>query len=273
MFQQTLQRIPPKNESNCNICDRKFHTAYILKKHIGNVHTIEKCNVCDKGVAKGKLARHMKTHIESKFECEKCKNVYTRKDSLQKHQLNCGGDIVKIRKPAVMIFSCETCGKTFTQKRYLTQHKRTHRMDMGKFDCKLCDKIYTSNQKLGKHIEKHHPNPRRVENAAIGFLVLESSPPRNHMAQNPKKIYSCKQCNYVNTHKGHLKRHIDTHTSKEGSTLRHTNDQFIEACHAKVKKFFENHPNYNHKDKSSEKYGEAILAAIVQFNSNNLGSV
>ena len=52
-----------------------------------------------------------------------------------------------------------------------------------------------------------------------------------------------------------------------------TDHQFIEACHAKIKKFFENHPNYNHKDKSSEKYGEAILAAIVQFNSNNLGSV
>ena len=94
-----------------------------------------------------------------------------------------------------------------------------------------------------------------MENAAIDLLVLESSPPRNHMAQKPKKIYSCKQCNYVNTHKGHLKEHIDTHTSN------------------KVKKFFENHPNYNHKDKSSEKYGEAILAAIVQFNSNNLGSV
>ena len=91
---------------------------------------------------------------------------------------------------------------------------------MGKFDCKLCDKIYTSNQKLGKHIEKHHPNPRRVENAAIGFLVLESSPPRNHMAQKPKKIYSCKQCNYVNTHKGHLKRHIDTHTSNKVKTGR-----------------------------------------------------
>ena len=89
---QALKRIPPKNESNCNICERKFHTAYILKKHIGNVNTIEKCNVCDKGVAKGELARHMKTHLESKFECEKCENVYTRKDNLQKHQLNCGGD-------------------------------------------------------------------------------------------------------------------------------------------------------------------------------------
>ena len=43
-------------------------------------------------VAKGELARHMKTHLESKFGCEKCENVYTRKDNLQKHQLNCGGD-------------------------------------------------------------------------------------------------------------------------------------------------------------------------------------
>ena len=211
-----------KNESNCNICERKFHTAYILKKHIGNVHTIEKCNVCDTGVAKGVLARHMKTHLESKFECEKCENVYTRKDNLQKHQLNCGGDIVKCLKKntAVVIFSCESCSKTFTQKRYLTQHKRTHRIDMGMFDCKLCDKIYTSNQKLGKHIEKHHPNPRRVENAAIGFLVLESSPPRNHMAKKPERIYSCKQCPYVSGQKANLKRHIDTLTCNKVKTGR-----------------------------------------------------
>ena len=48
------------------------------------MHTVEKCYVCDKGVAKGVLARHMKTHMESKFECDKCENVYTRKDNLQK---------------------------------------------------------------------------------------------------------------------------------------------------------------------------------------------
>ena len=40
----------------------------------------------------------MKTHLESKFECEKCENVYTRKDNLQKHQLSCGGDIVRVKK-------------------------------------------------------------------------------------------------------------------------------------------------------------------------------
>ena len=44
----------------------------------------------------------------------------------------------------------------------------------------------------------------------------------------------------------------------ENLTLRHTN---------------ENHPNYIHKNKSSDKYGKAILVGIVQFNSNNHGSV
>ena len=177
------------------------------------MHTVEKCYVCDKGVAKGVLARHMKTHMESKFECDKCENVYTRKDNLQKHQLKCG--IVEIKKNAVRIFRCETCPKTFTQKRYLTQHNRAHIVDMGKFDCKHCDKTYTSNQSLGKHIKKHHPNPLRVENAAIGYLVLDSPPPPIRKAPKPRKMYSCNQCYYVSSHKGHMKSHIDTHTSNK----------------------------------------------------------
>ena len=39
------------------------------------------------------------------------------------------------------------------------------------------------------------------------------------------------------------------------------------------RKFFDNHPNFNHKDKSTDKYGKAVLTAVVHFNSNNLGSV
>ena len=67
--------------------------------------------------------------------------------------------------------------------------------------------------------------------------------------------------------------HLSDYFELEHQTLRDTNDQFIEACHAKVRKFFENHPNYHFKDQSSDKYGEALLAAIVHFNSNNLGRV
>jgi len=68
-------------------------------------------------------------------------------------------------------------------------------------------------------------------------------------------------------------------TSTSESTIGKTSQSVqvvkkpIEACHAKVRKFFENHPNYNFKDKSGERYGKALLAAIIHFNSNNLGSV
>ena len=67
--------------------------------------------------------------------------------------------------------------------------------------------------------------------------------------------------------------HLSDYFEMEGKTLRNTNDQFIESCHAKVRKFFDNHPNFKHKDKSTDKYGKAALAAVVHFNSNNLGSV
>ena len=49
-----------------------------------------------------------------------------------------------------------------------------------------------------------------------------------------------------------------------------TSDQFVEAAHHKVKHFIESHPNYNHVDKSTEEYGQAILSCVAHFNSNNL---
>ena len=67
--------------------------------------------------------------------------------------------------------------------------------------------------------------------------------------------------------------HLSDYFELESKTLRNTNDQFIEACHSKVRKFFDNHPNFNHKDKSTDIYGDAILTAITHFNSYNLGSV
>ena len=67
--------------------------------------------------------------------------------------------------------------------------------------------------------------------------------------------------------------HLSDYFELSNQTLKDTNDQFIEACHAKVKKFFDNHPNYKFKEKNSAAYSEALLAAIEHFNSNNLGFV
>ena len=179
-FHKHFRQYHKKNESKCTSCEKTFNTAYILRQHVTKVHETKKCDICDLDFAKGALARHKRIHLEIKFECEQCGNVFTRKDNFQTHKRICGTDIVKVVEAPVTI-NCETCGKTFTQKRYLKQHKRTHIVQKTavQYDCKLCDKTFASNQSLGNHISKHHPNPRRVENASVGFILLESSPPRN----------------------------------------------------------------------------------------------
>ena len=87
---------------------------------------------------------------------------------------------MRVRKEVIEIFNCDACGKTFTKKAYLNQHKRIHAVRR-KYDCKLCDKVYNSDQFLEKHIQKDHPTPSRVENANVGFLVLDTPMP-------PKKV-------------------------------------------------------------------------------------
>ena len=87
-----------------------------------NVHETKKYNVCDLDMAKGVLSRHKQKHVGIKFECETCDKVYTRKDNLQKHELICGTDIVKVVEAPVTI-NCETCGKSFTKKRYIDNTK------------------------------------------------------------------------------------------------------------------------------------------------------
>ena len=128
--------------------------------------------------------------------------------------------IVRVRKAPTEAYKCDACEKIFTQKRYLSQHKRTHavRMPLGKYDCKFCEKIFTSNQNLGKHIQKKHPNPRRVENANVGVLVLDSSPPK--VRQKNKKIFNCKQCKYESGRRENLKRHLETHSANRVRTGR-----------------------------------------------------
>ena len=116
------------------------------------------------------------------LQCETCDFVCNRKDRLEMHKKTCGTNMVRVTIAPLKEFKCDTCEKIFTKSANLNQHKRTHavRVKVGEFDCKLCDKIFTSNQNLGKHIQKVHPNPKRVENANMGFFVIDSaiSPPK-----------------------------------------------------------------------------------------------
>ena len=64
--------------------------------------------------------------------------------------------------------------------------------------------------------------------------------------------------------------HLSDYFCLTGKTLRKVNDQVVESSHSKVRKFFDAHPNYNHKIKTSPASGEATLAGIIHFNTNSI---
>ena len=67
-----------------------------------------------------------------------------------------------------------------------------------------------------------------------------------------------------------ISHHLSDYFDLTGKTLRKVNDQVVESAHSKVRKFFDAHPNYNHKIKTSEASGDATLAGIVHFNTNSI---
>ena len=83
------------------------------------------------------------------------------------------------------------------------------------YDRKFCDKVYTSNQILGKRLQKAHPNPKKVVDAKVGFMLCNSP-----MPSQKKIIFMCKQCNYESGQNLNLKRHIESHTANRVKTGR-----------------------------------------------------
>ena len=93
-------------------------------------------------------------------------------------------------------------------------------------------------------------------------------------------LYNCNECGKGFPSQSKLKVHVENkhiishHLSDyfdlTGKTLRKVNDQVVESSHSKVRKFFDAHPNYNHKNKTSEASGDATLAGIVHFNTNSI---
>ena len=136
---------------------------------------------------------------------------YQTKNESEKNMKTCTADIVRVKKEEIGAFNCDTCGKIFTKKRYLTQHKRAHAAARQEYNCQLCDKVYTSNQNLRKHITKVHPNPRKLEDENVGFMLFDSPMP-SLKVNKKKKMFKCEQCTYESDRKRNLERHIETHT-------------------------------------------------------------
>ena len=59
--------------------------------------------------------------------------------------------------------------------------------------------------------------------------------------------------------------HLSDYFDLTEKTLRKVNKQVFESSHSKVRNLFDAHPNYNHKNKTSE-----ASASIIHFNTNSI---
>lgn len=108
-----------------------------------------KCDQCCKEYIKSKhLARHRRTHLESKH-CSICNEICT---SFADHMLKKHG--IDLPRP----FECDICHKTYRTKTHISTHMRIHRAATRVYACTVCPKTFFFGTDLRKHVRTHSQN-------------------------------------------------------------------------------------------------------------------
>ena len=108
---------------------------------------------------------------------------------------------------------------------------------------------------LKHHIGLQHTNA----NCEICDKVVLKSSLNAHKKTHQENAFKCESCDKVYNRKNNLENH------------RKTCGRLVRVLRKEVTDIF--NCDECHKDKSSDTYGDAILKAIIHFNSYNLGSV
>merc|ERR1712218_29233 len=121
-------------------------------------------------------ANHQKTTSEevltttSKFQCPKCKKLFSHKSSIHKDKHAC-----------IHTYICDQCDYQCKDKTVLKRHIQTKHEGL-RYDCKQCDFKAMCTSHLSKHIKAEHQGIR----------------------------YECKDCDYDAKQLGDLKYHIQS---------------------------------------------------------------
>lgn len=97
----------------------------------------------------GGLYRHMRyVHSGRMLQCDTCKLVFWKSESLERHKLELHSNS---RTPR-----CPTCGKTYTRRGTLKRHIMEVHEGGGRYLCKKCGEVFPINSKLSSHYAKVH---------------------------------------------------------------------------------------------------------------------
>ncbi|XP_050067214.1 zinc finger protein 888-like [Anopheles maculipalpis] len=145
-----------KKLNHCNVCERSFTTATVLKCHQqtfhgGGFNWI--CDICAKGFnSRALFENHRLTHSvegksQLKHQCEQCKKWLRNKKSYQQHRIRCHTSDGPV--------TCKFCGKESVNASALKSHIHLHHTSRPEYPCTLCSKSFKTALRLREHEATH----------------------------------------------------------------------------------------------------------------------
>ena len=144
-----------------NHCDFMFWKKTSYQQHIREHLRFPKifsCEECEDKFSSGvSLGIHMDIHkvkVQTKFECEKCMQVFSLKKNYTRHVENSLKD--GIDKYTYNVFLKALCTKTSLVKHLESEHEGS-----GEFNCHKCIIRYEAKSKLKNHVVNVQPHFQR----------------------------------------------------------------------------------------------------------------
>ncbi|XP_071645083.1 uncharacterized protein [Temnothorax longispinosus] len=147
------------------------------------------------------------SHLESKFTCPKCPNMYKRKESLNEHLLK-HEDIKKD-------FPCDTCGEIFHSRVRMRVHMQRHKSNS--VACEICRRYLSSKEALEKHRKTVHFHDYVCDICHKKMKCKRML--RAHIISHLESKFTCPKCPNVYKSKQSLNEHLLKHESIKKSHL------------------------------------------------------
>ncbi|XP_071645082.1 uncharacterized protein [Temnothorax longispinosus] len=141
------------------------------------------------------------SHLESKFTCPKCPNMYKRKESLNEHLLK-HEDIKKD-------FPCDTCGEIFHSRVRMRVHMQRHKSNS--VACEICRRYLSSKEALEKHRKTVHFHDYVCDICHKKMKCKRML--RAHIISHLESKFTCPKCPNVYKSKQSLNEHLLKHES------------------------------------------------------------
>ena len=269
-----VKRIEKKNEDvveisedsrkyQCKNCSYFFPTRDKLQNHIGYIHNLLICDLCDETFSlKNHLIMHMGNTHKNYFKCKICDKAFPDEKTIKDHTVqthisnlkdldnpteatNEPNETPKTTNPTKVnaspfthpkLFKCTKCAKQFSMKLNRLRHViADHAKDMTRFECDICGKFFDKHESFKVHVTDVHMNRGPTSENAKKFkcnkcasMFSTQLDRLKHVASNHSDVYkdfNCDICKKTFTPVDKFKRHLQ---------LAHSNVVVCKICNANI---------------------------------------